>query len=342
MGFHPACPTGTATRHVGAQADARRRHPLRPPALEPGGARRPNPQPPPRKIGAYTAEELDARGAELGAALGPIVPFAAATACARPSGRARNAVTSTGPAGCSPYTARRRRAAAARSRSPRRRSPRSTGSRPGSTPRSCSPPPGAGIIHLDIFRRRAWQPAVEASGIDTPARIYDLRSTFATNALAAGLTIHELARVMGTPVRMIELHYGALVDGAHEAILARLEQPGRRFGATGGPRRRRAHTAVSVGSGVSAGKKRMERTGIEPVTSGLQTHPIARPHLTPTDRTRMAEPKLNAPANDARQRSTAVRSHLARTAAAYMGNAPGTCGIGIGLHHARMVHRQHR
>jgi hypothetical protein len=34
----------------------------------------------------------------------------------------------------------------------------------------------------------------------------------------------------------------------------------------------------------------MERTGIEPVTSGLQTHPIARPHLTPVDRIGMTEP----------------------------------------------------
>jgi hypothetical protein len=34
----------------------------------------------------------------------------------------------------------------------------------------------------------------------------------------------------------------------------------------------------------------MERTGIEPVTSGLQTHPIARPHLTPTNRIGMTEP----------------------------------------------------
>jgi hypothetical protein len=37
--------------------------------------------------------------------------------------------------------------------------------------------------------------------------------------------------------------------------------------------------------------ERVERTGIEPVTSGLQTQPIARPHLTPTDRIGMTEPK---------------------------------------------------
>jgi hypothetical protein len=42
-----------------------------------------------------------------------------------------------------------------------------------------------------------------------PRRIYDLRSTFASNALAADVTVFELARVMGTSVRMIERHYGA-------------------------------------------------------------------------------------------------------------------------------------
>ncbi len=38
-----------------------------------------------------------------------------------------------------------------------------------------------------------------------------------------------------------------------------------------------------------AGLSLVERTRIEPVTSGLQTQPIARPHLTPTDRSGMAE-----------------------------------------------------
>jgi hypothetical protein len=56
-----------------------------------------------------------------------------------------------------------------------------------------------------------------------PARPYDLRSTFASNALAAGVTVFELARVMGTSVAMIERHYGALLDGAHSGIAARLD-----------------------------------------------------------------------------------------------------------------------
>jgi hypothetical protein len=55
-----------------------------------------------------------------------------------------------------------------------------------------------------------------------PARIYDLRSTFASNALAASVTVFELARVMGTSVRMIEKHYGTLLEGAHAGIATRL------------------------------------------------------------------------------------------------------------------------
>jgi hypothetical protein len=63
---------------------------------------------------------------------------------------------------------------------------------------------------------------VVASGVAEPARLYDLRSTFASNALAAGVTVFELARVMGTSVRMIERHFGALLDGAHAGIAGRL------------------------------------------------------------------------------------------------------------------------
>jgi integrase len=59
--------------------------------------------------------------------------------------------------------------------------------------------------------------------VGEPARPYDLRSTFASNALAAGVTVFELARVMGTSVAMIERHYGALLDGAHAGIAARLD-----------------------------------------------------------------------------------------------------------------------
>jgi integrase len=83
--------------------------------------------------------------------------------------------------------------------------------------------PKRGPFDIHNFRRREWNVAVETSGIDTPARLYDLRSTFASNALAAGITVYELARIMGTSVSMIEAHYGALLDSAHGSLLERLE-----------------------------------------------------------------------------------------------------------------------
>jgi len=85
------------------------------------------------------------------------------------------------------------------------------------------PAKGGGLMNLDNFRGREWAPAIEAAGIRRPARIYDLRSTFASDALAAGVSVFELARIMGTSVLMIERHYGALLDGAGAGIAARLD-----------------------------------------------------------------------------------------------------------------------
>lgn len=85
------------------------------------------------------------------------------------------------------------------------------------------PAPGGGVLNLNNFRRREWVPAVEASGVRRPARIYDMRSTFASNALAASVSVFQLARIMGTSVRMIERHYGALLDGSGAEIAGRLD-----------------------------------------------------------------------------------------------------------------------
>ena len=45
-------------------------------------------------------------------------------------------------------------------------------------------------------------------------RIYDLRHTYATWSLAAGIDIFTLARRMGTSVKIIDRAYGHLVAGA--------------------------------------------------------------------------------------------------------------------------------
>ena len=85
------------------------------------------------------------------------------------------------------------------------------------------PAPNGGLLNLDNWRRRSWAPAIEAAGIERPARIYDLRSTFASDALAAGVPIFTLARIMGTSVRMVERHYGALLDRAGAGISGLLD-----------------------------------------------------------------------------------------------------------------------
>jgi integrase len=72
------------------------------------------------------------------------------------------------------------------------------------------------------FARRDWHPALEAAGV--PARrVYDLRHTFASNALAAGISLYELSRFMGASVRVLEMHYAHLVPDAEDAARAKLD-----------------------------------------------------------------------------------------------------------------------
>ena len=95
------------------------------------------------------------------------------------------------------------------------------------TTRKCPGRNEPGPFDVANFRRRVWAPAIDSAGIAKPARIYDLRSTFISNALANGVTVFETARVAGTSVKMIEAHYGALLDTAHESLLERLEATAR-------------------------------------------------------------------------------------------------------------------
>ena len=81
-----------------------------------------------------------------------------------------------------------------------------------------------GPIQLDRSGAAACvNAAIEASGVPRPARIYDLRSTFASGSLAVGVSVFHLARLMGTSLKMIEKRYGTLIDGATEDVLARLD-----------------------------------------------------------------------------------------------------------------------
>jgi integrase len=192
----------------------------------------PNPQPPPRTPDPFTLTEVDAIAAELGPVYGPMVRFAAATGL-RPqewAGLERRDVERDG------RVVNVRRTVSdgavyelAKTDASRRQVPlsaRALGALDELPPRLDTPrlfpAPEGGPIHLDNFRRREWAPALEAAGVRR-RRIYDLRSTFISHALAAGVSVFELAKVAGTSVRMIERHYGALLDGSAASIAGRLD-----------------------------------------------------------------------------------------------------------------------
>jgi integrase len=72
---------------------------------------------------------------------------------------------------------------------------------------------------LHNFRTREWKPAQLAAGITPLRRVYDLRHTFATFALRAGISTFDLSRYMGASLTMIDRHYGHLArDGCDHAI----------------------------------------------------------------------------------------------------------------------------
>jgi integrase len=70
-----------------------------------------------------------------------------------------------------------------------------------------------GYIDLERFREREWKPALRAGGIPH-RRIYDLRHTYATWSLAAGVSLFTLSRRMGTSLAMTDATYGHLAPDA--------------------------------------------------------------------------------------------------------------------------------
>jgi len=81
------------------------------------------------------------------------------------------------------------------------------------------PSPRGSYFDLHNFRNRNWKPAQLELGITPLRRVYDLRHTFATFALRAGISTFDLSRYMGASLTMIDRHYGHLArDGRVHAI----------------------------------------------------------------------------------------------------------------------------
>jgi integrase len=77
-------------------------------------------------------------------------------------------------------------------------------------------------IELGKWREREWKPALRAVGI-AHRRIYDMRHTYATWSLAAGVSLFTLSRRMGTSLAMLDATYGHLAPDAEEQERALLD-----------------------------------------------------------------------------------------------------------------------
>jgi integrase len=87
-----------------------------------------------------------------------------------------------------------------------------------------------------------------AVNIDPVRRPYDLRHTYATFALRAGISIFDLSRFMGASLAMIDRHYGHLARDGRDHAVALLDAYARDSSAfTSGGRRRRPRKPVQRG-----------------------------------------------------------------------------------------------
>lgn len=205
-------------------AAVRWRYIARNPAVDAG----PNPEPRADELRPFTRQEIDALAIELGPAYGPLVIFAAEAGLRTNEWAAverrdidRGAVlvqrrVAGGTVTPYPKTGRRRVPLTARAQTALAALP------PRIDTPLLFPAPKGGHVGLDTWRTRDWYPALEAAGIDKRGP-YCLRHTFAAEALAAGVSIFQLARLMGTSVKMIDRTYGHLARDSEDHLRALLD-----------------------------------------------------------------------------------------------------------------------
>jgi integrase len=118
--------------------------------------------------------------------------------------------------------------------------------------------------HLDFrnFNRRHWKPVQKEAGIIPLRDLYDLRHTYATFALRAGIPVFALSRFMGTSIAMIDLHYGHLAVDSHEHAVSLLDALAieRAVDAGWTPTR---HAANPHSNGVSVARARRSRRAVD-------------------------------------------------------------------------------
>jgi integrase len=185
-----------------------------------------NPEPRSEELHPFTRAELDALVLELGPVSGPLVIFAAETGLRTNEWTAverRDIVRGEKPA----VLVQRRFSDGVETPYPktsRRRvplTPRALEAVEALPPRLDTPllfpASEGGHIGLDNWRTRHWYPALEAAGVDRRG-VYHLRHTFASEALAAGVSIFELSRLMGASVRTIDRTYAHFAHDSEDHL----------------------------------------------------------------------------------------------------------------------------
>jgi integrase len=80
-----------------------------------------------------------------------------------------------------------------------------------------------GRIDFRVFGRRHWRPAQVAAGTEPIRGLYDLRHTYATFALRAGVPVFAVSRFIGSSIAMIDRHYGHLARHSHVHAVSLLD-----------------------------------------------------------------------------------------------------------------------
>lgn len=72
----------------------------------------------------------------------------------------------------------------------------------------------------DLRTRKHWRPAQIKARIEPVRGLYDLRHTYATFALRAGVPVFAVSRFIGSSIAMIDRHYGHLARDSREHAVA--------------------------------------------------------------------------------------------------------------------------
>jgi integrase len=80
-----------------------------------------------------------------------------------------------------------------------------------------------GRIDFRSFGRRHWKPVQAAAGIEPVRDLYDMRHTYATYALRAGIPVFAVSRFIGSSIAMIDRHYGHLANDSRQHAVALLD-----------------------------------------------------------------------------------------------------------------------